>query len=69
MPVARINVYDVPENIHETFKKVADKNHRSVTRQVLYMIEVAVAEFTVNERAAEQARNEATERAWREAAK
>jgi hypothetical protein len=52
--MAKINVYDVPEKTYETFKKLAAREQRSVTRQVLYMIEQAAAEFASQE--AEQCR-------------
>jgi len=49
--MARITVYDVPENTLETFKQVCKKQGRFMTRQLLFMIELANAEFKVTERA------------------
>lgn len=43
--MAKITVYDIPENTHATFKKVAEKAHRSLSGQVQYMIDMAVAEY------------------------
>jgi hypothetical protein len=48
--MARITVYDVPENTLETLKKLADRQHRTLTRQVLWMIETAAEEFEVAEK-------------------
>jgi CopG-like RHH_1 or ribbon-helix-helix domain, RHH_5 len=45
----RINVYDVPENTYETFKKIAARQQRTVTRQILWMIQQAVAQYEADD--------------------
>jgi hypothetical protein len=48
--MARITVYDVPEDVLGTFKQVAEQQHRTMTKQLLWMIESAVDEYETAEK-------------------
>ena len=46
--MATITVKDIPDELYEAFKKKAAANHRSVNREMIYLIEQAVGQREID---------------------